>query len=236
MAVPIRLPVDLEGAGASCWRESGWRVMAVDPINQRRRNDVESRTAREPRIRAVRVAAMIKWIGGAIVAAIALLALVVSLQPAEFRVARQATINAPAPVVYRLVSDLKAFDTWSPYARRDPAMAKTWKGPVQGLGAVYEWSGNSEVGSGRMEIVDVDENERVTMRLEFFTPFEATNTAEFTMTPVDESTTTVTWSLAGRNDFVGKALGLLMDMDEMVGGDFEKGLAELKRIAEARAR
>jgi len=179
---------------------------------------------------------MLKRIAVATVAVIASLALVVAMQPAAFRVARQATINAPAPVVYQLVSDLKAFDTWSPYARRDPAMAKTWKGPVQGVGAVYEWSGNSEVGSGRMEIVDVDENERVTIRLEFVAPFEATNTAEFTLTPVDESTTTVTWSLEGRNDFVGKALGLVMDMDAMVGGDFEKGLAELKRIAEAKAR
>lgn len=179
---------------------------------------------------------MIKWIVGAIIASIALLAVVVGLQPADFRVARQATINAPAPVVYQLVSDLKAFDTWSPYARRDPAMAKTWKGPVQGVGAVYEWSGNSEVGSGRMEIVDVQENERVTIRLEFLAPFEATNAAEFTLTPVDESTTTVTWSLTGRNDFVGKALGLVMDMDALVGGDFENGLAELKRIAEARSR
>jgi uncharacterized protein YndB with AHSA1/START domain len=179
---------------------------------------------------------MIKWIGVGIIASIAVLALVVGLQPADFRVARQATINAPAPVVYPLVSDLKAFDTWSPYADRDPAMVKKWKGQEQGVGAVYEWSGNSEVGSGRMEIVEVRENERVTIRLEFLAPFEATNTAEFTLTPVDESTTRVTWSLAGRNDFVGKALGLVMDMDAMIGGDFVKGLAELKRIAEAKAR
>lgn len=178
---------------------------------------------------------MWKKIGIAVVALLALFVVVVALQPAEFRVERRATIEAPAPVVFSMIDDLHVWDTWSPWSKLDPSMTKTFGGPERGKGATYEWSGNKEVGRGRMEITDARENEEVAIDLHFIEPFEAQNKTVFTIAPKGNGVEVV-WSMTGKNNFVSKAFCLFMDMDKMVGGDFEKGLAELKRLAEEKAR
>jgi hypothetical protein len=158
-------------------------------------------------------------------------AAVVALQPSEFRVARSATIAAPAPVVFAEVNDFRKWEAWSPWAKLDPAMKKGYTGAASGTGAVYAWSGNGEVGEGRTTITESRPHDLVRIKLEFVRPFAATNAVEFTFKP-DGDRTAVTWSMTGRNGFMAKAAGLVMDMDKMVGGQFESGLAQLKAVAE----
>jgi uncharacterized protein YndB with AHSA1/START domain len=169
-----------------------------------------------------------------VVAALAIVFLViVALQPSRFRVARSAVIDAPAATVFGHVNDFRKWEAWSPYEGRDPAMKKTFEGPPAGTGASYAWSGNNQVGEGRSTITDSRPNERITIRLEFIRPFAATNTAEFTFKPQQGGRTEVTWALSGDKNFMSKAVCMFMNMDKMVGGDFEKGLAKLKAVAEA---
>ena len=160
---------------------------------------------------------------------------VIAMQPSEFRVVRTATMRAPVSAVFAQINDFHHWQAWSPWARRDPAMKQTYDGAAAGEGAIYSWAGNREVGTGRMTLVESRPDERIRINLEFFEPFAATNTAEFTFKP-EGNGTTVTWSMTGRNNFVGKAIGLVMNMDTMIGGDFEKGLAAMQSVAEASAR
>ena len=172
-------------------------------------------------------------------AILVVLAVVIALRPTEFRVERTATMAAPAPVVFAQVNDFHKWDAWSPYARRDPGMKKSFEGAPAGVGAIYTWSGNNEVGEGRTTIIESRPGELIRIKLEFVRPFAATSTATFTFRsegkPEGERTA-VTWSLDGRNSFPAKAMGLVMNMDKMIGDDFEKGLAQMKAIAEAAPR
>ena len=172
-------------------------------------------------------------------AIVAVLAVVIAMRPTEFRVERTATMAAPAPVVFAQVNDFHKWDAWSPYARRDPGMKKSFEGAPAGVGAIYAWSGNNEVGEGRTTIIESRPSELIRIKLEFARPFAATSTATFTFRsegkPEGERTA-VTWSLDGRNSFPAKAMGLVMNMDKMIGDDFEKGLAQMKAIAEAAPR
>jgi hypothetical protein len=158
---------------------------------------------------------------------------VVATRPSEFRVSRSAAMRAPAPVVFEQVNDFRKWEAWSPYVKRDPAMKKGFEGPPSGVGAVYTWSGNREVGAGRTTIVESRPPDLIRVQLEFERPFQGTSTAEFRFEPAGDQTR-VTWTLDGRNGFMGKAVGLVVDLDRMVGGDFEKGLADLKNVVEAR--
>jgi hypothetical protein len=162
-------------------------------------------------------------------------AAVVALQPSAFRITRTATVNAPAPVLFAQVNDFHPWSGWSPWAKRDSAMKQRYEGAPAGVGAVYSWAGNSEVGEGRMSITESRPNELIRIKLEFLEPFAATNTAEFTFT-LQGGQTQVTWSMSGENNFTAKAFNLIMNMDKLVGGDFEKGLQQLKSIAEASAK
>jgi hypothetical protein len=177
---------------------------------------------------------LLKILIGLVVIVVAL-AMVVATRPSEFRVERTATVAAPAPVVFAQVNDFHKWEAWSPYAKRDPEMKKSFEGEPAGVGAVYAWSGNREVGEGRTTIVESRPNELIRVKLEFVRPFAATNTAEFTFRPEGERTA-VTWTLIGRHRFMGKAVGLVMNLDRMVGRDFETGLAQLGAVAEAAAR
>ena len=168
-----------------------------------------------------------------VVIVIVALVVYVATRPAEFRIARTATIAAPAPAVFALVNDFHNWEAWSPWARIDPGMKQTFEGAAAGTGAVSAWAGNREVGEGRMTMTESRPPELIRIRLEFAKPFTATNTAEFAF-KADGDRTTVTWSMEGRKNFVTKAVGLVMSMDRMVGGQFEKGLAEMKRLAESR--
>jgi len=163
------------------------------------------------------------------------LLVVAALQPADFRVARSATIAAPPAVVFAQVNDLYKFQAWSPWAKIDPAARTTYEGPPAGPGAVFRWDGNGKVGAGAMTVTESRPAERVAFRLDFLRPFKGTNTAVFTFQP-DGGKTAVTWTITGRSSFIPRVICLFLSMDRMVGGQFEQGLASLKSIAEAATR
>ena len=175
---------------------------------------------------------MLKLILIALAVIIAVLAVVVALQPAEFRVARNATMSAPAPVIFAQVDDLRKWEGWNPWQKVDPAMKLAFAGPPTGPGASYSWAGNKDVGEGRLTITESRPNDLVRIKLEFMKPFTATNIATFTFKP-EGNQTAVTWSMEGRNNFIAKAINLCMNMDKMVGGQFEKGLADMKAVVES---
>ncbi len=165
---------------------------------------------------------------------LALVAIVAALQPAAFRVERSTTISAPIASVFARVNDLHQFKTWSPWEKLDPAMTTSFEGPPAGPGASYTWAGNAKAGEGRMSIITTQPNALIQMKLEFLKPFKATNTVEFSFKSVGDKTSVV-WSMSGVNGFMFKVVGLFMNMDKMVGGDFEQGLANLKSLSEAGA-
>lgn len=157
---------------------------------------------------------------------------VVALQPADFRISRSATVAAPPAVVFEQVNDFHKWEAWSPWAKLDPSMKQTFEGAASGNGAVYTWAGNDQVGEGRMTITESRPGELVRIDLEFLKPFAARNVAEFTF-KAGGAQTAVTWTMTGQNNFMGKAFQLFVNMDKLVGGDFEKGLAQMKTAAEA---
>jgi Polyketide cyclase / dehydrase and lipid transport len=172
-------------------------------------------------------------IGLAVFAAlVALFLIIVALRPSDFRVSRTASIFAPPKAVFAQVNDFHKWQAWSPYDKRDPAMKRTYEGPREGTGASYAWNGNNEVGEGRTTIIESKTGELIRIKLEFVRPFAGTSTAEITFKP-DGDRTAVTWSLTGKHAFVPKAVGLFINMDKMIGGDFETGLANLKSVVEA---
>jgi len=158
---------------------------------------------------------------------------VVALQPAAFRVERSAAIAAPPQVVYAEINDFRRWEAWSPWEKIDPNMKKEFGGAESGVGATYHWVGNSDVGEGRMTITQDQPVTRIGIRLEFLKPWEATNQCVFDLAPEGDGTR-VRWSMEGSKNYIMKGMGLFMSMDKMVGGDFERGLANLKSVAEAR--
>ena len=178
---------------------------------------------------------MLKFILIGLAVIIVALAVVVAMQPDDFRVTRSTTMSAPAAVAFAQVNDLHKWEAWNPWQKKDPAMKMTYSGPPAGPGASYSWAGNNEVGEGRMTITESRPGELVRLKLEFMKPFAATNSADFTFKPEGDKTA-VTWSMEGKNNFLAKALHLVMNMDKMVGGEFAKGLADMKVAAEAAAR
>jgi len=155
----------------------------------------------------------------------------VAMRPSQFRVTRAAAFDAPPEVVFPQINNLHNWQAWSPWAKMDPAARNTYDGPPEGVGSSFAWAGNNQVGQGRMTITDSHPHELVRFRLEFLKPFKATNIAEFTIKP-EGGRTVVSWSMSGTNNFIAKAVGLFMDCDKMCGGFFEKGLGDMKTIAE----
>ena len=174
---------------------------------------------------------MLKIILLVVIAIVAVLAIVVAMQPDEFRVSRHMTMSAPAPTVFAQVNDLHNWEKWNPWQKVDPAMKLQFSGPASGVGAAYAWQGNKDVGEGRLAIIESRPSDLVRLKLEFLKPFAATNTAIFEFKPAGDQTQ-VTWSMEGRNNFFAKAIHLCMNMDKMVGGQFEKGLADMKTAVE----
>jgi len=160
---------------------------------------------------------------------------VVATRPDRYHVERAVDVGAPAAAVFAEIDDLRAWNTWSPWEKRDPAMKKTFSATTAGVGARYTWEGNKEVGKGRMIITESRPGERVAQKLEFIEPFTSTADIAFALKAAGPSSTHVTWSMDGRNNFIGKAFSLLMDVDKMIGKDFETGLASLKQVVEAKA-
>ena len=160
---------------------------------------------------------------------------VVATRPAQFHLARTARIAAKPPAVFAQVNDFHQWDAWNPWAKLDPAMKQSYAGAPAGVGAVYTWAGNSRVGEGRMTLTESRPSDLIRIKMEFLKPFASTSTAEFTFRPEGDHTV-VTWSMEGRNNFMAKAIHLVMNMDRMIGGQFEKGLAQMKAAAEAAPR
>jgi uncharacterized protein YndB with AHSA1/START domain len=154
--------------------------------------------------------------------------------PDEFRVQRRISINAPPEAIFPHVNDHRRFADWSPYEKKDPAMQRAYSGAESGKGAVYEWDGDSNVGKGRIEIVESMPPSKVALKLDMIKPFEGHNTVEFTLQPQGE-TTTVTWAMHGAVPYMAKLFCMLMNGDRMVGDDFEAGLANLKTLVERQA-
>ena len=165
--------------------------------------------------------------------AIAALSTYIALQPGAFKVARTATIAAPPAKVFEAVNDLHKWEAWSPWAKLDPNAKATFEGPAAGVGAAFAWVGNSEIGEGRMTIKDSKPAEKVIIKLDFIKPMEGTSDIAFDLKPAGTGTE-VTWTMTGEDGFMGKAARLVMDIDKMVGNDFEKGLARLKATVEAK--
>ena len=154
-----------------------------------------------------------------------------STKPDTFRVERSLALKAPADAIYPLVADFHFWTSWSPYEGLDPAMKRTYGGTAAGRGAIYAWDGNKNVGAGHMEILEADASSKLRIKLDFERPFEGHNTAEFTFVPQGDATL-VTWAMYGPAPFMSKVMQVFIDMDKMIGKDFETGLAALKKLTE----
>jgi uncharacterized protein YndB with AHSA1/START domain len=174
-------------------------------------------------------------VAAVIVLVVGVLALIVAMQPSEFRIERTTTIAAPAPAVFAQVNDFHNWQAWSPWATLDPAAKSSFEGAPAGQGAMFAWAGNSKVGEGRMTITESRPSELVRIKLEFVKPFAATNTAEFTFKPAGDRTA-VTWRMFGHHNFLSRAVFLFVNMDKALGSEFEEGLASMKSAAEASAK
>lgn len=178
---------------------------------------------------------MVKKIAIGLLLIVVGLAAFIATRPAAFRYERSAQIDAPADVVFGLVADFHQWEKWSPWEKLDLQMKKTHSGAASGVGASYAWAGNNDVGEGRMTVTEAKAPEKLVIKLEFLKPMTATNTSSFTLKQ-SGGTTAVTWAMEGNNDFVAKAFSTFVDMDKMIGSDFEKGLKSLKELAEAEAK
>lgn len=166
-----------------------------------------------------------------IVVVVAVFCVVAAMQPEDFTVTRSATMNTEPEKVFEQVNDFHKWEAWSPWAKLDPAMKTTYSGAPSGTGSSYSWVGNSDVGEGKMTIAQSLPTDMIKLDLEFIKPFPAKNVADFTFRP-DGEKTSVTWTMNGRKNFVMKAFCLFVDMDKLVGADFEKGLTQLKTVVE----
>jgi len=170
-------------------------------------------------------------IGIVVVAAIAAVLIIAATRPDVFRVQRSTTIAAPADKIFPHLVDYQRWPAWSPYEKKDPAMKRTFSGPATGPGAIYEWDGDKNVGKGRIEVTEVLPNARLVFNLDMLKPFEAHNKGEFTLEPQGGGTR-VTWAMYGPAPYFTKLMQVFCNMDRMVGGDFDKGLADLKAVSE----
>ncbi len=171
-----------------------------------------------------------------IVAAVVLVLIVgvlgfAATKPNTFRVQRATLIQVSAEKIFPLINDLHSWGDWSPWEKVDPGMKRSFGGAASGTGAVYEWEGNSKVGKGRMEIMEINPPSKITIKLDFLKPIEGHNTAEFTLEPKGAATD-VTWAMYGPNRFISKLFHVFLNIESMVGKEFDKGLANLKTIAE----
>jgi hypothetical protein len=174
---------------------------------------------------------MFKMILIGLAVVIILFVVIVLLQPGEFRVERSATMSALADAVFAQVNDFYKWEAWSPWAKIDPEAEYSYDGAAAGTGAIFRWKGNSEVGEGSLTILESRAPEVIRIRLDFIKPFEDSATTEFRFKGEGEKTT-VTWSIEGKNDFIGKVMCLFMNMDRMIGDRYEEGLANIKGIVE----
>ncbi len=173
---------------------------------------------------------MLKVILIVTVGLIAVVLVYASTRPDNFHVERKVNIRATPEKIFALINDFHLWNDWTPY-NKDPAMKKTFSGSPLGVGAHYAWEGNKDVGKGEITIRSSTPPQRIEFDLHMIEPFEGHNLAAFTLAP-DGDNTTVTWSLDDKHKLMVKVISLFMDMDQMIGKDFEVGLARLKTVAE----
>jgi uncharacterized protein YndB with AHSA1/START domain len=152
-------------------------------------------------------------------------------QPDSFRIERKVTIAASADKIFPLVNDLHQWEAWSPWEKIDPTLKRSYSGPPSGKGAGYAWTGNKDVGQGSMEIIESTPSSKLVLSLHFLKPFEARNTVEFVLEPQGNGTQ-VTQAMYGPSPFISKLMGLVFNMDKMVGSKYEEGLGSIKALAE----
>jgi hypothetical protein len=174
---------------------------------------------------------MWKIIGIVVVVLVVAVLAFAATRPDDFTVQRSIAIKAEPAKIQPLLVDFRQWPAWSPWEKLDPTMKRTLSGAASGPGAVYEWEGSSKVGAGRMEIKEATPS-TVAIQLDFIRPFEGHNVADFLLVPHPDATTEVTWQMRGPAPFVSKLMGVFVDMDKMIGKDFETGLANLKAAAE----
>mgnify|MGYP005806182507 CR=1 FL=1 len=177
---------------------------------------------------------MLKIIGyllGLVVVAAAVILVFALTKPDSFHVERMASIKAPPEKIFPLINDFNNWPKWSPWEKRDATMKKTLSGAASGVGAVYDWDGNSDVGAGRMEISESTPSQKIAIKLDFKRPMAASNVATFTLTPHGDATD-VTWAMDGPSPYVAKVMDVIFGFDKMIGGDFQQGLDALKAEAE----
>jgi hypothetical protein len=178
---------------------------------------------------------IIAIVAGVLAIVIVVVLILAATRPNTFSVRRATTVKALPEKIFPLINDFHQWGSWSPYENKDPAMKRSFSGAADGKGAVYGWEGNKNVGSGRMEILHAAVPSKIVIKLDFFTPFEGHNTAEFTMLPQGDATnltTNVTWLMHGPAPFMSKVMQVFINLDKMIGKDFEIGLANLKRLTE----
>ncbi|AMJ62523.1 SRPBCC family protein [Bosea sp. PAMC 26642] len=170
-------------------------------------------------------------IAGLLATGIVVVLILAAMRPDSFSVQRATTINAPAERIFPLIADFRQWGAWSPWEKKDPNLTRSFSGAQSGVGARYAWAGDKNVGEGGMEIVEATVPSRIGLKLDFLKPFEAHNDVVFALVP-QGTATTVTWTMTGPTPFFFKIVHVVMNMDKMVGGDFENGLAALKAQAE----
>lgn len=169
---------------------------------------------------------MLAWILAAVLLMVVVLVVAIVTRPSEFRVTRSAVISAPPAVVYPEVNSLRNWENWSPWAKLDPNATMTFSGPEAGEGAHCAWDGNNKVGAGNQTILESRPDERVRIKLVFLKPMKGENETLITFAP-QANDTLVTWSMYGKNNFMGKAMSLFINCDKMMGEQFEQGLRNL---------
>ncbi len=176
---------------------------------------------------------MLKKVLQVVGAVIVALVCVIATQPGAYQVTRTASIAAPPEAVFNLINDFHQWEGWSPWAKLDPNMKTTYSGPSSGIGAKYAWLGDDKVGEGRMTILSSEPASAVKINLEFIKPFESDSITTFTLSP-DGAGTRVEWKMEGQSNFLTKAFTLFSSMDSAVGPDFERGLSQMKQLAETK--
>lgn len=171
-------------------------------------------------------------IGAVMITAVIVVLLLAATKPNRFRVERSIGIAAPAGKIFPLLEDLRQQRFWSPWEQKDPDMKRTYSGAERGVGAIYEWDGDRNIGAGRQEIIAVTPSEKIEARIEFFRPMQASNRFEFLLEPAGNGTR-VTWAIFGPMPFMSRVMSIFMSFDKMIGSEFEKGLSELKQLSES---
>ncbi len=168
--------------------------------------------------------------GAALLLALAALLAYAATRPDSFRVERRLRIAATPDKLWPLVGELRGFNRWNPYERKDPLTKGSYSGSASGVGSRYAWV-SDKIGVGSLEVTRQQPGHAVQMKLDFVKPFEAHNQAEFSLSAQPDGTTEVTWAMQGPSPFVNKVMGVIFNMDQMIGRDFEDGLVNLQQLA-----